>query len=191
MKRLFLIVVVATCVSGVDYVTTVADDRTVSVVSTPPSDFVRHYAELSLKLAEMDLKRATDLNKQVPNTFSPAALEPMQVAVNLAKQRLDQLTEKVNDPLYALYLYAEEAQMKAAELDYRKAVAANEHFPGTMDKDDIEYLRIAAEMAAMRYKHAVQTAGDPEMTRMRWQVEQLREEVTRLRATVDLLRKLD
>lgn len=153
--------------------------------------FAERYAEASLRLAKIDLQKAIELNKRVPNTFSPVALQPLEQAVDLAQQWYDDVRKAVADPLYASYVRGEEAALMIAEAEYQKARAADERFPGTTNPDELERLRLTAEVARLRYTRALDSASEPESARLAWQVEQLREEMIRLRARVEQLRRIN
>ncbi|HEX4128420.1 MAG TPA: hypothetical protein VHZ24_00145 [Pirellulales bacterium] len=162
-----------------------------AVSGNADSSFALRYAEATLKLAKMDLQKALDVNKLVPNTFSPAAVEPLQQAVDVAQQRYEQVKNATGDPLYELYVRSEEGSLRCAQADYNKALAANQRFKGSVMNDELERLRLTVEVARLRYDKARDSSHEAEVSSLQWQVEQLREEVQHLRARVEQLRKIN
>src|SRR5262249_1606829 len=66
------------------------------------------YAEVYVQLAQVQLQRMTDTNKQVPGTFTNVAIEAQRQLVMVAQKLLD-MTKQSNGQLVNTYLISAEA----------------------------------------------------------------------------------
>ncbi len=196
MKRLMLAslsVVVAAAISGTHV--QAQDQQQADRPSTPTSpalmEFQSQYSQLNLKLAQLELQRALDVNRRIPNTFSQAAIAALRQSADLAKLHVEQIQKHTKDPLYGLYIGSEEASMKIAENEYRSALGTNERLQNTYSPDDLERLKLTYEVAKTRWEYARELESQPPLTRIEWQLELMREEMVRLRARVEQLRRLN
>jgi hypothetical protein len=155
------------------------------------NEFHTQYAAMSLQLANLELKRAMDVNRRIPNTFSQAAIAALRQSANIAQLHVDLIEKKAKDPLYGLYIGSEEASMKIAQEEYQSALGTNERVRNTYTGEDLDRLRLTYEVAKLRWENARELENQPPITRIEWQIELMREEVVRLRARVEQLRRLN
>ena len=188
-SAIFTTALIAACVGGLGLRQSVsrAADEPITPKPITAEDFELRYAEATLKLAEVDLRKIEGANAKVPGTFSPAALEPLRQSVALGHKHVEQARAHGKASEYDSYVAVAEAGWKIASLEYQKASAAQARVGTSVDPNELERLRLTAQVAELRYERALGSSQVPESLRLRWQVEELRDEVLRLRARVEAL----
>ena len=145
------------------------------------------YAKAYLKLVEATLAKYEDTNRRLPNTIRPSVIQAIQEGVREARERL-QLAQSDDVSDSEIYVSGAEAELRAAEESLRKAEAANIQFSGTISQEEIERLKADVELCKIKVEKARHLASESPLSNVRFEIEQLREDVQELRMFVALLR---
>jgi len=160
--------------------------------SAPPTNEAKEstdvrYARAALKLAQMDLQKALDANKQVARTLPPYVIEPFRAAVKIADKQLQYALHEDAESLHHIHLAIAEAKVTAAESQLEMALAVNKQTSGLFSDTEIERLRQAAEVARLGLAKARAVNVSSHAEHLQWQVEELQKEVMQLQSRVALL----
>lgn len=151
------------------------------------------YARAAAKLARVALREAQETNRNAPHTFPQTELNRLNQGVQVAEERLKiALDPSARGSHLANLLFAETA-IQVAEVDYSKALRANEMVKGTVGATELERLKLTVETARLGLER-LQAFGDDPASRLveaQWEIEQLRDEVLRLRNRVEQLSDLN
>ena len=87
-----------------------------------------------------------------------------------------------------IYVSSAEAELRLAEDTLAKAQAANRRLAGTISQGEVDRLIAQRDLAKVRIDKAKHLASESPLSNVRFELEQLREEVQELRLLVALLR---
>jgi hypothetical protein len=146
------------------------------------------YNENALKLAETELQILVSANEKLPNMFPKVDVDRARAIVALAKWRLDHVRKNVKVAEYENYLVAAEADAKIAQLSYDTSVAANKRIANAVTPLDLEALRLRAELGKLRVERVRAAKTQPDLVMLRWQIQDLRDQIARLTTEVELYR---
>jgi hypothetical protein len=157
--------------------------------SAPPSEEPKesvdvHYARASLRLAQMDLQKALDINKKIGRVLPPYAIESLRAVVNIAERQLEYALHKDAESLHQIHVAIAEAKRTAAEAQLQLALAVNKQTSGLYDDTEIERLRLAAEVARLGLEQARSVDVHSHVEHLQWQVGELQKEVLQLQSHV-------
>ncbi|MBI3838397.1 MAG: hypothetical protein HY288_10755 [Planctomycetia bacterium] len=145
------------------------------------------YARAQLRLAELTLQKAQEMNRKVPGTLTGSLVAQFGDGVEFAKLQLqDAIRPGGIDPLQASLLRAELAR-RSAENKLKKAAEANQRSPGVVSATDLERLRLGVEIAKLRLERGQSLVGASSDAKLQWQVDLLNDELARVREQTDLL----
>jgi len=144
-------------------------------------------AQAKLRLAELNLARAQELNQKVPGTLIGGMMEQFEKEVTLAKVEL-QIAEKSTDgdPFQAsierakLALAAAKERAKVGMQTYKKA-------PTVVTKGDVERMRLFAVIVDLQLQRGEALANGPAEQKLEWQLEMLGDDIERIRIYTYLL----
>jgi multidrug resistance efflux pump len=144
-------------------------------------------AEAKLKLAEADLRSATEWNRRLRGTIPKSTVEWLQQNVKLAKEQVD-IARQGKQPWHALHVRQMEATLRTAQSRLERAEAMNRAAPSSASNLDLERFRLKVEVARLNLTKAQDPANikSPE-AHLQLQVDQLRDEVDRLKDQVERL----
>lgn len=145
------------------------------------------YARASLKLAEMDLQKALDVNKQVKRALPPYAIDPLRAVVNIAEKQLQYALHKDAETALQVRVAIAEAKLAGSRLELETALAANKESAGLFSNAEIERLQQAVEVAQLGVERARAVNDQSQAEYLAWQVEYLQKEVLRLQARISTL----
>ena len=145
------------------------------------------YAKAYVRLMEATLEKYQETNRRLPNTIRPAVIQAIQEGVREARTRVHRAeTDDSHDS--AIYVSGAEADLRFAQEALRKSEAANLQFAGTVSAVEIARLKADVELANVRIDKARHLAAESPLSNVRFELEQLREDVHELRLIVALLR---
>ena len=143
------------------------------------------YAEVYLKIAELNLQTAIESDRRVPNTIPKAEIGRLKQIVSLAESqwKAAKSGEKRN-----LAMENDASQVKVTQEALQKAVAANNRAPGTVSQIERDRLRLLAELTRLQLakdKSAIEaksttTELQQRVDHLEKELRELREQVTRL-----------
>jgi hypothetical protein len=149
------------------------------------------YAEANLALAEAELNKAMGANRRFANTYPSAAIEYLHRSVDIAQARLQSLKNPDPKNRYASFIALSEGALKIAEADYNKAKMANERAGASVSPEELERLRCTVDVARLRYERAQLADDQPEAVVTHWYLQEIADEVLRLRGRVEMLSRRD
>jgi hypothetical protein len=138
------------------------------------------YAEIYLQMAQLQLQRAIDTNKQVPGTFTNTAVEALRQSVFVAEKQLEMLKNSNGQPVN-MFLVSAEVNARSSLAGYNRAKAVNQMSPGAIPPVEIERLRLTAELASINLEKVKSIGNESSQAFVQWQIDQLREEFFQLR----------
>ena len=144
-----------------------------------------NFAEAVVKLAQIDLQQAVDFNNRLSGAVSSAEVERLQNNVTSAQQYVDMLKKADGKPGDKLMMSAEWS-LKNAENNYQRARAVNARAAGTIDKNQIEKLKLIVDLnRASVDKAKAAAASDSPMAVLQCQLDLLQFEMLQLRGKIE------
>jgi len=139
-------------------------------------------AEAYLKLTEIDLKKVTDMNKEVAKVYSGSVVDDFKAAVEIAKERVNVAREVLEGSDETSLVGIAAIRLKTAQQGYERALTANQRMATAYGPIDMERLQVAVESARVDLDKAkiVSRMNSP-LTDLHLELDQLREEVRALR----------
>ena len=138
-------------------------------------------ARANLRLAEIDLEIVLAGNRRVANLHSTQSILRLRDNVASAQDALDYELSQTKEGLAALRVRRLERALRLAEADLAAAMRANQQAPGSVSGMEMERRRVVAEVHRLTLQMARDRGAKSSVDdQLRWQVEQLHTEVTRL-----------
>ncbi len=144
-------------------------------------------SEAKLRLARLELRRATDINRRVPGVFQRETLDRLAQAVKVAEKELA-FAKGEEHNLHAVHLLQLEAEVELAKGQLQAATEANQRTARTVSAINLERFQLRAEIARLTLARAREASNfDSTEAHLQWQVDRLFEEIQRLRSEIPLL----
>jgi hypothetical protein len=144
-------------------------------------------AEVKVKLADVDYRRAVETNRRSPGLIPRTVVEQLQDELAEARERLELTRDKKRDPR-ALHLLELEDVLKIATLRVEAAEKTNQRDPAALSRLDLESLRLKAEAARLMLARAREPERhESDTERLQAQIDQLRDEIQNLNNRVEIL----
>jgi hypothetical protein len=155
-------------------------DTTTASKTVAESAEVR-YARAQLRLAEANLKRVAERNKQLARSVPSSVVAEYQDDVRVAQSRLQQATTGRSANEFQVWLERAEAEHRSAETAWKNAIAVNKIAAGTFVPLDIERFRLGAEVAKLQLERGQSLVNAGREVQLQWQSELLDNQVQRLK----------
>jgi hypothetical protein len=123
---------------------------------TNPESVEVRYARAQIQLAEANLNRVLQSNKQMPRSVSSSVVAEYQREVEVAKNRLEQATAGRSASEFQVWLQRAQAEQQTADTTWKNATTVNSRASGTFDPLDVERFRLRAEVAKLQFQRAWQ-----------------------------------
>jgi hypothetical protein len=149
--------------------------------NTAPESVEVRYARAQLQLAEANLDRVQQSNKQLERSVPSSIVAEYQEDVRVAKTRLQQATTGRAAGEFQAWLARAEAEQRSAETAWKNATAVNRRIPGTFVPLDVERYRLRAEVAKLQLERGQSLVGSGREAQLQWQSELLDNQVQRLK----------
>lgn len=144
-------------------------------------------AQAQLRLAEMNLQWAQEMNKKVPGTLIGGMMEQFAEEVETAKARLETARKSaVGDP-YQATIERMKLALRSAEARAKYALATYERAPTVVTKNDVERTRQAAIVADLQLQRGLALADAPPHEKLQWQLEIVGDDLDQVRIFTYLL----
>jgi len=150
------------------------------------TNFAVRYAEAHLLVAELTLKKAQDMNRQVPQTLARGIIDQFSDDVEFAKAQLEDAKNTGAIDAFGLWLRRAELALKMREERLNTAMEANRRVPGAYRPVDLDRMRAAIEMARLRVERGRALADAPHIAKLDWQLEMINEGLNRVEEMVSL-----
>lgn len=138
------------------------------------------YAQAHLNLVEARLAELVDRNRRAPNTIRPAAIQLAQESVGKARQRLESARNESANESQA-YVVRAEAELRAAEQELARAEKINQRLANSVSPAELARLKAQRELARIKVEKARHLASESPLSNIRFEIDQLREDVEELR----------
>ena len=152
--------------------------------SSPPKDdesIEVRLARAHLQLAKLDLHRAMEANKQIPNVLPDTFIETLQLHVVIDEEQLRHCLNGEHHDSDQMCIRRAEARVKIADADMKRTRAVHERMQSTTSKLDLERATAVANIARLN----LERTREPEhsesiVTHLQWQIDDLRHQVLEL-----------
>jgi len=146
------------------------------------TDLKTRYAMARLKLAELDLQRAVQLNRPVANAVGGLEIARLTNHVRLMQRQLEIAQGKPQSSAREVALAAAELAVETAQADLDAARAANQRTPGAVKDINVQRLETQLEIASVRLQMFRNPTYVPSpIDEMQWHIDQLTEQLIDLR----------
>jgi hypothetical protein len=149
-------------------------------------DFATRYAQAQLRLAELRLRKAQDMNRRIPQTLAKGVIEQFSDDVAFAKAQIKAAQGSGRADSYSLWLARMELDLRDREEQLRVAVDANKRIGGAFSPIDLERMRAAIDLAGLRVERGRALAGASPDEKLQWQLEMTVEQINRINEMVTL-----
>jgi hypothetical protein len=139
------------------------------------------YARAEMQLAEANLNRVEQRNKQVERSVPSSIVAEYQHDVLVAKTRLEQVTAGRAASEFQVWLQRAEAERRTAETTWKNATDVNSRVPGTFEPLDIERFRLRADVAKLQLERGQALANSGREAQLQWEADLLDNQVQRLK----------
>jgi hypothetical protein len=139
------------------------------------------YARAQLQLAEANLNRVEQRNKQVERSVPSSVVSEYQHDVLVAKTRLEQTTADRAASEFQVWLQRAEAERSTAETTWKNATDVNARVPGTFQPLDIERFRLRAEIAQLQLERGHKLVDSGREAQLQWEADLLDNQVQHLK----------
>jgi hypothetical protein len=145
------------------------------------------YARAQLQLAEATLRKALDQNRRVGETISAGLLAQFTDSVHVAKAQLQSAEHPGEADALAGWIRRAESAVREAENRLKRANEVNRLVAGTVAAIDIERLRLSVDIAKLQVERGQSVAKASSEAKLRWQVDMLSDELTRVKSQTGVL----
>ncbi|MGD9719940.1 MAG: hypothetical protein AB7O59_01850 [Pirellulales bacterium] len=152
----------------------------------PASDFAIRYAQANLRLAELKLQKAVDMNRRVPRTLANNVIEQFNNDVALAKDQVKAAQQNDSGDVFGLWLQRAEMDLKKREEQLQAATTTNRREAGTYTALDLDRRRAAVELARLRVEHGRSLSNASPEEKLAWQLEMMSEGLNRVDQMISL-----
>ena len=139
------------------------------------------YARAQLQLAEANLARVEQSNKQLERSVPSSIVAEYQDDVRVAKARLQQAMAGASAGAFQTWLERAEAERRSTETAWENAKTVNRSVPSTWMPIDVERFRLRAEVAKLQLERGQSLANAGREAQLEWQSDLLDHQVQRLK----------
>ncbi len=150
------------------------------------SDFAVRYAQANLRLAELRLEKAREMNRKVARTLAQGIVELFANDVEFARAQLKAAQSGGTADSFALWLHRAELELEDREQQLQVAKNANERVPNAFPPIDMARIEAAIELARLRVERGRELAEASPQEKLAWQLEMMNEGLNRVDIMVSL-----
>ncbi|HEV3137103.1 MAG TPA: hypothetical protein VGZ26_04350 [Pirellulales bacterium] len=144
-------------------------------------------ARAKLRLAELTLQKAQDMNRKVAGTLTPGLIAQFADDVEFAKLQLQNATRPDGRDAHQAYLLRAELVRHAAENQLKRATEANGRVPDVIPASELERLRLNVEIAKLRVERGQSLIDASPDAKLQWQIDLMSDELARVKEQTYLL----
>jgi hypothetical protein len=150
--------------------------------SNPAAESIEvRYARAQVQLAEANLDRVSQSNKQLERSVPSSIVAEYQDDVRVAKTRLQQATKGGSANEFQVWLERAQAERRAAATTWENAKAVNQSAPDTFVPIDVERFRLRAEVAKLQLERGHALVNAEREAQLLWKTDLLDNQVQRLK----------
>jgi hypothetical protein len=150
-------------------------------------DLDLRYAKAYVRVMEATLNKYRETNRKLPNTIRPSVMQAIEEGLREAQERVKLVDGDVSND-GDIFVAGAQAELREEQESLRKAEAANVQFSGTISAEEIALLKARVELASINFEKSKHLGSESSLSNVRYELEQLREELAELRMYVALLR---
>jgi hypothetical protein len=150
-------------------------------------DLDLRYAKAYVRVMEATLNKYRETNRKLPNTIRPSVMQAIEEGLREAQERVKLVDGDVSND-GDIFVEGAQAELREEQESLRKAEAANVQFSGTISAEEIALLKARVELASINLEKSKHLGSESSLSNVRYELEQLREELAELRMYVALLR---
>lgn len=162
---------------------------TVSIGDSPPQKTTQpdesldvRAARADLELAQLELQKVVEKNRQVPHSYPQILVERLEDSVHLAENQLKQRIDPTAAHGHAVHIAEAKLAVERARRHLERGIELNRRLARLADATELARRRAALQVAVLRLERAKQL--DPRQSshaHTEWQLEQLRDDLLDLR----------
>ena len=146
---------------------------------------IRH-ARAHLELAELDLRRALQWNKRIPDLFSDRTIAYLRKHVEIDGEQLSQSIAHQNPDAHEIYIRGAQAAVELADADVQRRQAIYKSFPDNFHALELDRAIAVAKVAKLSLERTVAKKGSIDtLSQLQWQVEELRNQLLELQIKME------
>ncbi len=150
-------------------------------------DFAVRYAKVQLRVAELKLLKAQEMNRRVAETISKDVIQMFSDDVAVAKGALAAAQKDgAIGGAYDLWMRRAEQDLVWRQTRLRRATEANRRVPDAYGPLDMDRMNTAIELAKLRVERGQSLAKGSAEDRLGWQLEMISEGLNRVDEMVTL-----
>jgi hypothetical protein len=163
-----------------------SDNKDEAALKEASNDFAVRYAKAQLRLAELRLAKAQEMNRRVARTLAKGVIEQFADDVKFAKSQLEAAQSSGKSDGFTFWVNRAQLELEDREEALQVAVQANERVPGAFRDIDLDRLRAAVELAKLRVERSKELENASEGAKLMWQLSIMAEEINRVDEMVSL-----
>ena len=163
-----------------------AADRKAAEKDSGQDSFAVRYAKLQLRLAELTLQKAREMNRRMPQTLAPGMVEQFSDDVDFAKKQVEYATQHGEVDSFNVWIHQAEIDVRIQESRLKRIQNAARISKEAAQPIDIERVRLSLDIARLRAERGRSLVSASPDERLRWQMEMISEQMRRLDNMVTL-----
>lgn len=148
--------------------------------------FAVRYAKLQLRLAELTLQKARDMNRRMPQTLAPGMVEQFADDVDFAKKQVEYASQHGEVDSFNVWIHQSEIDVRIQESRLKRLQNAARISKDAAQPIEIERVKLSLDIAKLRAERGKSLASASPEERLRWQIEMISEQMRRLDNMVTL-----
>lgn len=144
------------------------------------------YARARLKLAELNLQKAQELNKKMGGTLIGGTVSLFSDDVDFARYQLQLAQHPEANALRASIARAE-MDLRLAEGRMKKTVETNQRAPEVVSNADVDRAKVRVEVARLRVERGKSLENASADVKLQWQIDLLADELAAVKEQTYLL----
>jgi hypothetical protein len=145
------------------------------------------WARAQLRLAEMNLARAQELNQKIPGTLVGSMVREFTEEVELARAELKIVESAPEGNPYLACIERLRLALRTAEGRAKRALETHEKAPTVVTKSDVERMRLAAIVTDLQLQRGLELEKAAPHEQLQWQMEVYADDLDRVRQYTYLL----
>ena len=144
-------------------------------------------AQAKLRLAEMNLARAQQLNRKVPGTLIGGMMQQFSKEVEVAGVELAIAKKSSKSDAFQASIERVKLALRSAKDRAKVGLETHKRAPSVVTKGDVERMRLFAVIADLQLQRGQALAGASATDKLEWQLEVMGDDLERVRIYTYLL----
>ena len=138
-------------------------------------------ARAHVELAKLNLRRALETNKRIPDVFPAEFIEKLRLHLVIDEAQLEQCIKGEDADSHEVCIRSTEASVKIAEANLKRTRAVHQRMPTPVNALKAKRAAVVARIATLnleKVKHLENSESI--LTHLQWQIDELRHQVLEL-----------